>query len=41
MLNGLDPGQRMKAYQKLKAFLDTESARVNRELEELLKVLSV
>jgi len=35
MLNGLDPGQQLKAYLKLKSFLDAESARLHRELESL------
>jgi hypothetical protein len=35
MLNGLDPYQRLKALQKLKAFLDVESACVNQELAAL------
>jgi DNA-binding PadR family transcriptional regulator len=37
MLNGLDPDQRLKALHKLKAFVDLESVRVNKELDELMK----
>lgn len=35
IMNGLDPDQRLKILNKLKAFLENEVARVNRELEAL------
>ncbi|MCD1295183.1 PadR family transcriptional regulator [Methanocella sp. CWC-04] len=37
LMNGLDPERRYKILNKLKIFLDTESLRVNRELESLKK----
>jgi len=37
MMNALDTDQRIKAFIKLKVFLDTEIVRVNKSLEELQK----
>lgn len=37
LMNDLTPDERLKALTKLKAFLDSEIARVNKELEVLLK----
>ena len=37
MMNALDSDQRLKAFLKLKIFLDTEILRVNKSLEELQK----
>lgn len=39
LMNDLDPDQKLKALTKLKAFMDVEYARVNREYEEAEKAL--
>jgi DNA-binding PadR family transcriptional regulator len=37
LMNNLEPDQRLKALTKLKAFVDAEHARINKEYEELMK----
>ena len=39
LMNGLDPDQKLKALSKLKAFIDAEYARINREYEEAEKAV--
>ena len=40
LMNNLEPDQRLKALAKLKAFVDSEYARINEEYGELLKSAS-
>lgn len=37
LMNNLDPDQKLKALAKLKAFVDAEQARINREYEDAMK----
>ncbi len=37
LMNNLEPDQKLKALTKLKAFVDAEHARINKEYEELMK----
>ncbi len=38
LMNGLEPGERLRALAKLKAFMDVEYARVCREYDECAKI---